>query len=184
MPGRHRSNSEKIRDRRRVAELYLKGWLQADIAKELGRSQSTVGRDLVELRKQWLKSSLVDTDKAKAKELARIDNLEREAWDAWLRSQEDAETVTQRVYERNKKTVKEATKTSKGQTGDPRYLDRVSWCVQQRCKILGLEAPTKVAPTDPTGEKEYEGFSDRERLARIEALRKATQREDQGSTEG
>ena len=148
---RYRSNSEKARDRRRVAELYLKGWLQADIAKEIGRSQSTVGRDLLELRKQWLESSLVDTDKAKAKELARIDVLEREAWDAWLRSQEDVETVTQRAYELKGVPIKEAKRVVKGQTGDPRYLDRVSWCIQQRSKILDLEAATKNRFVDEGG---------------------------------
>lgn len=36
-------------------------------------------------------------------------------------------------------------------------------------RVLG-KALQKVAPTDPTGEREYSGFSDDERIKRIEAL--------------
>ena len=50
------------------------------------------------------------------------------------------------------------------QTGDPRYLAGVQWCVEQRCKILGLNAPQKVAPTDPTGTREYAPLTDADRL--------------------
>ena len=36
--------------------------------------------------------------------------------------------------------LKKSAKVSKGQAGDPRFLERVCWCVEQRCKILGLYA--------------------------------------------
>ncbi|MHC4984512.1 MAG: hypothetical protein ACYTF6_15275, partial [Planctomycetota bacterium] len=34
-------------------------------------------------------------------------------------------------------------KARKGQAGDPRFLAGVQWCIERRCKILGLDAPTK-----------------------------------------
>jgi len=43
--------------------------------------------------------------------------------------------------------VKEVTKRhSVGQAGDPRFLERIAWCIEQRCKIFGLvkERPTNV----------------------------------------
>jgi len=43
---------------------------------------------------------------------------------------------------------------------------------KEDAKLLGLYPPTKIAPTDPTGEKEYAGLSDDERARRIAALLK------------
>jgi hypothetical protein len=47
-------------------------------------------------------------------------------------------------------------------------------CVQDEAKLEGLYPPTKIAPTDPTGSKPYEGtMSDAERAAALAALRAA-----------
>jgi len=43
--------------------------------------------------------------------------------------------------------------------------------MERRAKLLGLDAPTKVAPTDPTGELPYAMTSDEYALVRDEALR-------------
>ena len=161
--GRSRDTSQIARDRKRIGELYLKGWLQNDIAKDLKISQATVSRDLKSLFKSWQKSALVDIDKAKAKELAKVDNLELEYWKAWERSCEDAETMVKKT----KGSVKryqdddgqfiverpaEVDQTSKGQTGDSRFLQGVQWCIDKRCKILGIDAPQRLEHTGRDGE--------------------------------
>jgi hypothetical protein len=153
--GKRRSNGQLARDRRRIADLYLQGWIQADIAKEIDISPATVSRDIKFLQKEWQESTLVDIDAAKSQELAKIDRLEREYWTAWERSCEDAETITQKtkgVVKRRQEEdgtfvaerPAEATKTSKGQAGDPRFLAGVQWCIERRCKILGIDAPTSI----------------------------------------
>jgi len=139
--GKRRSAAQIARDRRRMADLYLQGWLQADIAVEVGVSDATVSRDLKALQSEWLASALVDFNEAKAQELAKVDRLEREYWQAWRRSCENAESVTQ---EGTAKTVDKVKKTSKGQAGDPRFLQGVQWCIERRCKILGVDAPTEI----------------------------------------
>lgn len=132
----------EISNRRRVvAEMYLRGVLQANIAIELGVNQSTISRDLKALQKEWLNSALVNIDEAKGKELAKIDNLEREYWDAWKRSQENAETRTTTTGPAG--TATEVFK-EEGQTGDPRYLEGVYRCINKRCEILGLDASKRV----------------------------------------
>lgn len=123
-----------------MADLYLQGWLQVDIAAELGINQSTVSRDLKALHKVWLKAALLDFNEAKARELAKVDRLEREYWRAWQRSCEDAETMRQ---EGDASGVDKIVKTAKGQAGDPRFLSGVQWCIEKRCKILGIEAAQK-----------------------------------------
>jgi hypothetical protein len=153
--GKKRNAAQIARDRRRIADLYLQGWLQADIGDELSISQATVSRDLKALHAVWLKSALLDYDKGKARELARIDRLEREYWNAWGRSCQDAETLTQKTKgkvqqrkgERGELVAEqpaEATKTTKGQAGDPRFLAGVQWCIERRCKLLGLDRPDLV----------------------------------------
>ena len=81
------------RRRQQVAELYVKGWFQTAIAEELGVSQTTVCHDLKAIRKQWRESSIRDFDAARERELCKLDLLEREAWAAWQRSQEPAEST-------------------------------------------------------------------------------------------
>ena len=160
--GRRRDAAEIARDRRRVADLYLQGWLQTDIAADLGIDQSTVSRDLKALQGAWLHSALLDFNEAKAQQLAKIDRLEREYWEAWARSCQAEETITQRTkgeVERRKdeKTGKfvdtrpaELTKAQRDRTGDPRFLQGVQWCIDRRIKILGVDSAQKLDIGDLT----------------------------------
>jgi len=128
--------------RREVGRLYLQGWTQPEIAEEFEVSQPTISRDLAALREEWLQSALVDFNEARSKELAKIDALELEYWEAWHRSIQDAERETKKAIAVGDKEVKrEATKTTEGQAGDPRFLSGVQWCINKRCEILGLDAP-------------------------------------------
>lgn len=151
---RRRSNGELARDRRVIADLYLKGNTQAEIADVLGCHQTTVSRDLKALQREWQTSSLIDFDEAKAQELAKIDHLEREAWLAYLRSQEDAETFVRKEKRPGTQVVKgaqELTSTTTGQVGDPRFLAIVDKCIARRCKIIGLDAPDRTEVSGPGG---------------------------------
>jgi hypothetical protein len=150
--GKRRDSAQIARDRRKAADYYLQGWLQADIAKELSIDQSTVSRDLSALHDEWLKSALLDFNEAKAQELAKIDRLEREYWDAWVRSKEDAEITTVKakaVVIKGQTDVqipaeeREKTIQKRGQVGDSRFLAGVQWCIEQRCKIVGIYAAAK-----------------------------------------
>lgn len=41
--------------------------------------------------------------------------------------------------------------------GDDTAVDRIIKIMDRQAKLLGLDSPTKFAPTDPTGEHEYKG---------------------------
>jgi predicted transcriptional regulator len=88
-----RKNSQvKAEERRlRVASLYIRGKSQVEIAADVGVSQSTVCNDLNEVRRLWKASAMVDFDAKKEEQLAKIDEVEKKAWEAWERSCEDAE---------------------------------------------------------------------------------------------
>lgn len=145
MPARRRSPAELARDRLRIEDLYFSGWLQVDIGKELGLDQSTISRDLKWLHEDWLKRAADDVAKHKAKELARIDRLEREYWRAWERTlEEKTVTSTEKTREVGGTDRDKASLRREQLLGDARFLSGIQWCIQQRCKILGVEAPTEI----------------------------------------
>jgi hypothetical protein len=141
-----RTTHERERDRERVAELYLGGHTYREIAEILSSERdytlvhSTVLRDMKVVEEQWRERATKHLSDWKAQELARIDKVERAAWEAWERSIGQHEVCTEKSGgqygpERQVKTEELA--------GDPRYLDKVAWCVSERCKILGLYAPAQ-----------------------------------------
>ena len=134
-----RDLAQIAKDRKRIGEMYLQGKLQADIGKELGLNQSTISRDLKALHKDWLASALMDFNKAKSHELAKLDLLEVTYWEAWARSCEIIEsTITEKVGENLRARIQR-----EPGIGDPRYLQGVQWCIERRCKIIGIDAPVK-----------------------------------------
>jgi len=150
--GRNARETTQLAERRqRVAELYVKAWSQPAIARQLGISQTTVCRDLQAIRQQWRESSVRDFDAAREHELQKLDLLEREAWAAWQRSQQPVEST--RVTQDG--SGKKAQKTVEHPVGDPRYLEQIHKCIAGRRALLGLDAPTRIAPTSPDGEQSY-----------------------------
>lgn len=142
---------EMVQRRQQVAELYLQGTPQLSIAQKLGISQATVCRDLRALHNQWRTSQIRDFDQVAAVELKKLDRLEYESWQAWERSKQPQESTT--VSQDG--STKRAQKVVKQQPGDPRYLELIHKCIAARRALLGLDKPTRIAPTSPDGEKAY-----------------------------
>jgi len=172
----NRKNDEyaMMERRRQVANLYLQGKTQWAIARAVKVSQGTVSNDLAAVREDWLASALRDFDAMKAEELARLDRLEAVAWEGWERSCRDAVSTHQRTVQerevRRKAAGKNGTagrsrmapvrkveqRTAKGQAGDPRFLERVAWCVETRLKLMGLLRPgSQVNVNAPPSSQEF-----------------------------
>lgn len=145
-----RSGLQREKDLAELARRYLQGELQALIAEELNVSQQTISNDLKTLKKRWQDSALIDIDTARQRELAKIDNLEVEYWNAWKRSLGDVETITTEMLGAPKAKSKDDKPRGKvqrrvaGQKGDAAFLKGIQWCIEQRCEILGLKAPNAV----------------------------------------
>ena len=157
-PETARAKVEMTNRRQQVAEMYLRGMYQADIAEQLKVNQATISRDLAELRKEWLDRSINHIDQKKAIELAKLDRLEVTYWEAWERSLKNAEIeITEQIGTRRKVKPKEGeteqdgivperirkTKRVEGQSGNPEFLKGVLNCITKRCDILGIDAPKK-----------------------------------------
>jgi hypothetical protein len=145
MAPRARTKVQREKDLQQIAEMYLSGRTQADIGNALNLTQQTISNDLKTLQQRWLESSVRDFDELRAEQLAKIDRLEAEYWAGWARS-------TRPKTRKGKKS-----KSSSGPMGDsdessvqveerdgnPTWLAGVDKCIERRCKLLGLDAPTR-----------------------------------------
>lgn len=144
MPRRRpRTRLQRDADRVTIARLYLAGRVQTEIAAELGLDQSQISRELRTIQEEWRQRYAAEIEALKARELARIDELERVAWDAWERSKvaKVEREQTDRPADDGRLIPAEATVVTTTSVGDTRYLDKVQWCIEQRCKILQIVQP-------------------------------------------
>lgn len=145
-----KKQTEIAKRRQQVASRYLAGETQWEIAEALGVNQSTVSRDLTHLHGVWQEAGVRDLDEAKGVELAKIDALEREYWQAWRRSCAVRESTTRKVARGGRDGGKAEVITKKdGMVGDPRFLQGVMSCIERRCKLLGIDAPIKMRHGGP-----------------------------------
>lgn len=124
-----------------IAEMYLKGKYQSEIATELGISQAAISKNLKAIREEWLKSTLINFNEAVAKELAKVDNLERVYWESWERSLKNFKSKTTKTP--TKLGTQKTTKVEE-RVGSVQFLQGVQWCIEKRCKLLGLDAPERL----------------------------------------
>lgn len=144
MAARKRKKLQRESDLAIIAELYLQGWQQSDIAARIGITQPQVSYDLKVIQKRWREDTAINMDEARNRELTRIDMLEREYWDAWARSKEEKTKTRQEAKgkdESGRPIVTRLTGEKEQMIGNPQYLAGVQWCISERCKLLGIYAP-------------------------------------------
>jgi len=169
VPGsKHRTKYQRARDLVLIAEMYLGGALQTEIAEKLGITQARVSQELKVIQKEWERRYAGTIHQLKMRELTKIDALELMYLDQFEKSI-NLSRVTREEKRGNKESYTKE-RVEENELGDPRYLQGIQWCIEQRCKLLGLNAPVKVAPTDPTGEKEYGALTDNELARRLLAV--------------
>jgi hypothetical protein len=161
MPPRKRTKFQRESHLEAVTEMYLCGKFQSEIAAALNISQGQVSYDVAIIQKRWRESSIVNWDEARGKELAELDLLRREyredldrylaAWEASKLERSKTRKETDGTKDRDGNLItKKATVETEKRDGNPAFLDGMIKCKQElvrlherRCKILGLDAPTK-----------------------------------------
>src|SRR4051812_31870727 len=107
-----RAERRQARDsrRQRIAELFLQGKRNQEIAEAEGISRQQVSRDLLGVIKGWETAAAKTPLALRAVELQRLSQLARVAWLAWAES------------------------SAGGRIGDSGYLDVVLATIDSRCK--------------------------------------------------
>lgn len=144
-------------DRAFCADLFLRGYPYREIAKRLNDdlakrkmgyrlTESMVYYDIQQLLISWKRDQLESIDQYVTAELQKLDKMETEAWNAWeLSKQKKTKNKTKKagngLMGRQIMTEK-ATETT---SGNPRYLDLLLNIQHRRAKMLGFDAPIKIA---------------------------------------
>lgn len=161
-PSGKRDEHQRERDLVEISTRYLHGNSQQEIAAWLNEhrdytlTQQQISVDIKLIHERWKQVYLINFEEAKAKELAHIEELEKAYWLGWERSmkaKEEQKSMSINDASGNPQTAKgnltptyQRTKTELKRTerdGSAEFLAGVQWCIEQRCKILGLNAPQK-----------------------------------------
>lgn len=146
-----------------IAPLFKRGYSYRNIREEVMSrldldtySLKTVKSDIDALLKEWRELRIANIDLSIQLELQRIDDLIKEAWDAWDKSKEDYERKSDsqdaaiemegceedgdgKIIPVRARQQRESVRSC----GDPRYLDIINKLLIERRKLLGLYAPEK-----------------------------------------
>lgn len=150
-----------------IAQLYKRGYSYRQIQEEVkarldlqSYSLRTVHKDVNTLLTEWRETRIENIDHAVQLELERIDDIVREAWDAWEKSKQDGDKTrtkqTGMPYQSSGDNPPEAQSEDKIVTiklertteevtncGDPRYLEIIHKNLTERRKLMGLYSPEK-----------------------------------------
>jgi hypothetical protein len=145
-----RTKGEREHDMLLISELFTKGKSFREIAFEVNQQHGrnithvTVFNDVKHILEVWKKDREKLIDYHKTIELEKINRLEKTYWEAWEKSIQSVKKSEVKKHG-SPQSVDKVEKRDFEETGqgDPRYLDGVQWCIEQRCKILGINAPTK-----------------------------------------
>ena len=129
MAATKRNPSQIEKDRLKITEMRLGGMTQREIAAVMRTSQQMVHYDLKAIEADWEESRKEQIDKQKARELAVINKLYREAMQAWRKS-------LRRIGRKGKKKF--------GKFGDVRFLQQAIQCSRERRELMGLDAPKQL----------------------------------------
>lgn len=169
-----RTRYEREALRAKVSDLMTRGYGVRAIARELGltpaNAQQWVDKVRAEIAAEYQRSIESLTALAGA-HVAELDAVKREAWSAWEQSKRPARVVIRREESGGDKGERSITERRREQRlPDARYLSAILTAQAQQAKIVGVNAPEKLAPTSPDGLREYGELTDDERASRIEAI--------------
>ena len=145
MPGPKRTPHQREQHYLEISRRNIRGETQTEIAAALGITQQQVSIDFKVVERRWREATTLDRDEFKARELAKIDELERTYWLEWEASKREKQiTNTKKVQLSSVDDRTEAALRREQRDGNPSYLAGIQWCIERRCALLGLDAPTKI----------------------------------------
>lgn len=140
--GQQASKEQREERRSEIASLRLRGLTFAEIAEEVKLSVSETYREYKVVEQRWRAQAFDSLAELKARELARVDVIEQEAWRAYERSQEAAiETRQTFAHDDGKQELVGAMGKKINRDGDAKWLRVILDCVDKRIKLLGLDSP-------------------------------------------
>ncbi len=144
----------------RALELSGQLWTHERIAAALGVSRSAVTRMLQRIERRYLETIRNKLESLKGEKLRQLESIADEAMQAWRASKQPKKEARKTNRKQGKKGDEEETRVqTREQSGDWHYLEQARGAVGDIRKLMGLDAPTKTALTDPGGDQAYDPFA-------------------------
>ena len=125
-----------------IAKLAIRHQVQPKmIAASLKMDEAEVRSSLKRIHRGWLKRIDQSFDRLIAQEVARLDEVEKAAWEGWDRSLRDEVSQTSKDVSGSDSDKHEATIKRTSKAGTPAFLSTISSTIKQRCELLGLVDP-------------------------------------------
>lgn len=158
-----RNKAEIELDKLVIAKLYLEQKTQLQIADWIRRNRpynlsvAVISGILKALFQEWRTQAVHKIDELKARDLAKLLDLEATATEAWQRSLLTSEKTTHEhdgsepkpEFKKNGKPYKtkphlRVSVVKENRDGDPRFLEIILKCIAQRSEILGYKPNRKI----------------------------------------
>lgn len=156
--------AQRLARRQEVWDLRCQGWTQQRIADQLEVNQSTISRDLAFMRERVMDRMEEDIVQTKVEQVWQLEYMINELFEAWRKSKEAARSVSRMKDEgggsgfiAKGKGGERTNTTVSDRTGKVSYLREARNAMADIRKILGADAPIKIAPTDPSGKEQFKG---------------------------
>ncbi len=148
------SKEAKLELKQKAWEMHKQFKSSDEIAKALDMKPGAVRQMLSRLNKDFRKRFEDDIDEIKFEQIAKLEHIAREAFDAWERSKEVSKTIRQKKMVGDPAKISgitEQTNEARDQDGDPRYLKTAMEAMADIRKIIGADSPAKI---QHSGDKE------------------------------
>lgn len=156
--GLRRTDEQKERDKAIVSDLMLKSYPTREIAKHLNQitvadgykvSHITVHKDAKKILEEWREQRSEMITNLVDREIAKLDMMEFEAWQAWEKSKGGrSRTKVRGGRIQNGQLVSSdpgsAERIMENTQGDPRYMMIILQCMDKRRELLGYGAAKRV----------------------------------------
>ncbi len=139
---KHRTREQIVRDDQIITDIYLEGngvlKIVSLFQKRAGTDYALTFQDVVQalerIRERWGKQTSDNYDKYVQRELAKLDKIEVDNWEAWEESKKDLTGTSQKTLPDGGIVTEEWTKSAGG--GNPKFLDAVGKCIAQRITLM------------------------------------------------
>lgn len=150
-----RTEAQKEDDIAQIAKLMRRGTPLEQIVVEVNEknakrytlSKTQIFNDIQMIEKRWKASLVADMDLLRAQQLAKLDEMESELWQQWEVSKGDEEITAVKTRGKNDES-KEFTARKKSRIGHTSIMAQIIAIQERRSKLLGLDAPVKLAGAD------------------------------------
>lgn len=158
-----RSVNQIRADRILLTDFMVRGMTLEQMADKLAEVRgyrlhfSTINREVRCITDEYKKRNDDLLDRHRQRQLMRLDAQEQEAWRAWEKSKEDAivkqgERITGQQGQNGAGTGREKSLVRQaGRVGNAEFLRVMLSIAERRCKLLGLDAPSKNVLMNPDG---------------------------------